>query len=675
MRAVYWKELRELAAVWIILLVWAVIFALDYAGWHSVFDKILSLAMVGGIATGAVQGLLDRYRRNDLFLAHRPLSSLRLQLARTLAGVTAWLVPALVFLLVFRLDAPPPFASRQGRIIEPYLLGWSESLFLLGVMMVCWALFRLIVGTRRLPAVLVLVFLLPVVTFAVVLRTSTLPAAFGVSLAIALVCTTATVLGLANARRSALRAACLLLLGGVVLFEGLGFLRFLATGLVQDTYPWLSVTVDGEIWFRNKPSRRQRIAGTSYMRLFGSYYRVGRGGDASVGPVFPGVRLPHPARAPWEERRHYEWTWHRSLERVLNNLEERRRQANLAPVAWEYEDGRFLCRERGARDVLAGFGPDGYLLGPQSEVGARFPKPRQVLYWPGSVYHFVADRHLVRLVIPDMDRIPGKSRDPIRVAISTISLETPAKNAWPEDLGEAQLVVTNDEMLWVARAGDILVRVAWSPDEENLRGWSALAKDMKKKKYYLPGPVSALAIFSDVQPVHPARCTARVRVFRPDHPMLRRDIEVRPESTAEYAAATLRGTVALPLPFPVALASFFSAQPRTWDDLYSWSVRDPLFAGGTSIGWLLVSLVLACACAWWARKQARMRCATEQAVRFWMVAVFLLGPLGLVWMRFIVGGEAIEPVGGARRAVDLDASPATAEPWPEPLPTGTEVNA
>jgi len=674
MKAIYWKELRELAAVWIILLVSAVIFSLNYAGWHAVLDKILSLATLGGVVTGAVHGLLDRYRRNDLFLAHRPLSPLRLQLARTLAGVTTWLVPALVFLLVFRVAAPAAVETRFGRLIEPYLLSWSESLLLLGAMAASWALFRLIVGTRRLPAVLTLVFVLPVVTFAVVLRTSTLPAAFGVSLAIALVCTTTTVLGLANARRSALRAACLLLLGGVVLFESLGFLRLVATGLAMDTYPWISVTADGAILFRGHPSSYPGTTGTRHVGPITYYYRVDRQYHG-VWRAFPIGRPVHLARAPWKERRHYEWPWYRAMERALNVHEGRRRQADRAPVVWTYEDGRFVCRERGSLPVLAGFGPDGFVSGPRLEEGLRFQKPRHVLYWDLGVYHYVAERHLVRLVFPDMDRIPRDSRDPVRVAISTKSLATPPSLVWPENLADARLIPTNDQLLWVVRAGDVLFRVAWSPEEEDLRGWSALAKPTKKPAYWSVGPVSALVVFSDLQPIHPARGTARVRVFRRDHPMLQKDIEIRPESAAEHAAATLRGSVTLPLPFPVAMASFFSAPPRTWDELYSWSVRDPLFAGGTSIGWLLLSLVLACACAWFARKQARMRCATERAVRFWTAAVFLLGPLGLVWMRLVLGRESIERIGGARRAVDLEASPATSEPWPEPLPTGTEVHA
>ena len=62
-------------------------------------------------------------------------------------------------------------------------------------------------------------------------------------------------------------------------------------------------------------------------------------------------------------------------------------------------------------------------------------------------------------------------------------------------------------------------------------------------------------------------------------------------------------------------------------------------------------------------------------MRFWTVAGVVLGPMGLVWMWFVVGRVRVEPVGAGRRAVNLEQSPAVAEPWPEPLPTGTEVHA
>jgi hypothetical protein len=53
--------------------------------------------------------------------------------------------------------------------------------------------------------------------------------------------------------------------------------------------------------------------------------------------------------------------------------------------------------------------------------------------------------------------------------------------------------------------------------------------------------------------------------------------------------------------------------------------------------------------------------------------VFVLGPLGLLWMRLVLPRVRVETVGGARRAMNLDASPSTTEPWPAPVSTGIEV--
>ncbi|MHC4161802.1 MAG: hypothetical protein ACYSUM_06695 [Planctomycetota bacterium] len=666
MKAVYWKELRELAAVWIILLVWAVIFAFDYGGWHSVLGRVLSLAIIGGIVTGAVQGLLDRWRRNDLFLAHRPLSPLRLQLARTLAGVTAWLAPALVFLLLFRVAAPSPFEGPFGRIVEPYLPNWTESLFLLGAMAASWALFRLIVGTRRLPAVLGLALVLPATLLAFWMRTSTLAAALGVSLVVALLCTTTTVLGLAGARRSILRAASLLLLGAIVLFECLGMLRWVTTDLALDTYPPIMVTGEGDVLFRNHAQPRPTLVHPVYR----TYVRAG--------PVFGSAHTP-----PWEKRMSRGWSWHYSVLRTLNDLEEGRRQVGFAPIVWRYEEGRFLCRHGSKHhEVLAGFGPGGYVVGPKAQESEPFEDPAQVLRWGADVFQWVTEQRLIVVDPPPVDHVARDSLEPVRVEISTRSLAESPRNAWPERLGDARFVVIGGRMLWVDRTGDVLFRVEWSPDMERHRGAVSLREFEKKSagpaqhtEYLVPGPVVGWAVSSDVEPVHPIRCTVRIRVFRPDRPVLVEDIEVRPERASEHAAALLRGAVTLPLPVPIAIVSYLSGQTRTWEDLHTWTVRDPVFAGGTSTGWLLMSLALACVCAWWARKQTRMRCATEPAVRFWIAAAFLLGPLGLVWMYLVVGRETIERVGGAHRAVDLEASPATAEPWPEPRPTGTEVHA
>ena len=72
---------------------------------------------------------------------------------------------------------------------------------------------------------------------------------------------------------------------------------------------------------------------------------------------------------------------------------------------------------------------------------------------------------------------------------------------------------------------------------------------------------------------------------------------------------------------------------------------------------------------------SRLRCPTRAAQHFWTVVALVLGPLGLVWMRVVVGKTYIAEVGAGERAVNLEETPSNTTPWPEPHATGTEVMA
>jgi hypothetical protein len=93
-----------------------------------------------------------------------------------------------------------------------------------------------------------------------------------------------------------------------------------------------------------------------------------------------------------------------------------------------------------------------------------------------------------------------------------------------------------------------------------------------------------------------------------------------------------------------------------------WS--DPLFGGGANRGWLLATFAVTLASAFLAWRFARLRAPHRKG--WWLCAVLLLGPTGLVWMWIVTPRCAIED----GRAVNLD-SPA----WPEPARKGTEVFA
>ena len=143
----------------------------------------------------------------------------------------------------------------------------------------------------------------------------------------------------------------------------------------------------------------------------------------------------------------------------------------------------------------------------------------------------------------------------------------------------------------------------------------------------------------------------------------------------ERAWATFLGAIPLALPLPINVAAFLSPPVASWGELQRRWWRDPFLAGRRYGGVLVSSLCVALLCAWLARRQARVRCATVRAVRFWTAAAFLLGPLGLAWMRLVVPWTPVEPVDGGRRAVHLERAPASDAPWPEPARTPLEVHA
>ena len=95
-------------------------------------------------------------------------------------------------------------------------------------------------------------------------------------------------------------------------------------------------------------------------------------------------------------------------------------------------------------------------------------------------------------------------------------------------------------------------------------------------------------------------------------------------------------------------------------------VRDPIFAGGEALGWLALSLLASLPGAVRAHRHASRRCVSSLAVRSWAIAVFLLGPVGAIWMRLSIPWVAVEN----GRAVNLET-----HEWPEPARKGTEVFA
>jgi hypothetical protein len=243
-------------------------------------------------------------------------------------------------------------------------------------------------------------------------------------------------------------------------------------------------------------------------------------------------------------------------------------------------------------------------------------------------------------------------------------------------------VEVGDERLLVASSGAILGRSAVATDEVVVRTDGATL-------ITLGGADEVAAVGGRLLP----RALERVRVVLmtlpkpvdPTHVRLRwrfpqvsgeervAEISLVPVTALEKLLAGLALLPDLARPLPLSVASMAGAPPDTWEELNAWWWRTPALAAGKRPGLFALSLLVAAACAVRARRSARLRCRTPLAVRAWIVAVLLLGPLGLVWMRLCLPRTRIEAVAGGRRAAHLDTAPAGTAPWPAPAPLGIEV--
>jgi len=88
MRAVWWREQRELLVPALAVCVAMALLGAEFARDGIREDGLAILGLIGG-GFGLFQGLLDRARKADGFLLHRPLSVLRVHVARSFAGFAA----------------------------------------------------------------------------------------------------------------------------------------------------------------------------------------------------------------------------------------------------------------------------------------------------------------------------------------------------------------------------------------------------------------------------------------------------------------------------------------------------------------------------------------------------------------------------------------------------------
>jgi hypothetical protein len=164
--------------------------------------------------------------------------------------------------------------------------------------------------------------------------------------------------------------------------------------------------------------------------------------------------------------------------------------------------------------------------------------------------------------------------------------------------------------------------------------------------------------------VRPDRVPIRMLLLQPDKPVISRTVILEPVTRAQKRAESVLWTVASLRPALFNLVASALPEPTDPSTLRgNWWI-DPYLAGGANGSALLAGIGLAVLSAWFAFRSVRVRLERRAFQVFWIAAVFLLGPLGLLWMRLSVPWHAIEN----GRAVNLGE-------WPEPERNGTEVFA
>jgi hypothetical protein len=223
MRAVWWRETRELlvaaTAVWAALVLIGAL--LPSTGLP--YFLMVEVAALGGVI-GLSQGLLDRRRRIDGFLLHRPIGGLALHVARSLSGITILLVGAFIAALSGLIDVRLAEARAErtrdilARVGRPWFepqRDWGASrtylgsvvldvwgaLFALVLLLGGWAVVRYATSRRRLPVAMFAIGALPIAGWSLVARCSTIPFAVVAASAFVLVVTSLSVLDLAGDRR------------------------------------------------------------------------------------------------------------------------------------------------------------------------------------------------------------------------------------------------------------------------------------------------------------------------------------------------------------------------------------------------------------------------------------------------------------------------------------------
>ncbi len=619
MRAIFWKEFKELSLVGLPLTVLAV-----PTGWAigvlRIGDELLVALLVGAAVLGIVQGLLDRMRIGDTFLYHRPVARHRIALARTLAGALHVVIAATVLLLALRVHAIPLVSDPTWRYFaEPTVLTAGQIFLSVVAALAIWAAVRLGFSFRRISHILAYFFGYGILVWPFLGQEHAGPAVvFAVLMAVLCI---APLLARVRLRRVALCAiAAWIVLGLTALGRG-------GTGaLLLEAYPSLGVDPEGGLaFFRDKgygatfdPARHPSASSVSRNSLLLLARPSSRWIREPVGPtIFDRIDRMDRVRHGFGVRHPSSRTW-----------------ADL-PARWSWADD-----DGGRRSIVAPDGGRSWKVGRDARgIG------RGVIHDPEAQRLLVIDASPVAAADPVhlIDLPPGEPR-----FFQVVSQRGPDGELHWGVVGVGALIRAYD-----LHTGEIVLDAAWDFSEQPLRHVSVAVRSRPPQ----------LVLATRLARADATDIVFRVRTIEPDSVKVR-DVVLKPTGVLENMIAFAAGGIAVLRPLPLNLGAYYSDVPAPGRAYYDpW--RDLWFRGHKRAAWLLINLLVGVACARLAWSQARLRLA--RGARLWALLAFVLGPIGLIWMRIWVPKLYIERVAGVRRAVNLDA------PWPEPVATGTEV--
>lgn len=210
MRAIWWREVRELSLVGLGMIVALVALGYEWALYDQRANEVVLFGVVGA-GLGFFHGLLDRRRRSDGFFVHRPMSAGALHGARTLAGLTLLGLGMAAFLGGSALERarktssglpnwfefmPPDLGDRvYGSPVDAGRVGVFFALLVAG-----WSSARYGASRRGWRIALPVLAIVTLESWSFVARTTSPPAAVAVAVAIAVGFAVLTHLDLVGAR-------------------------------------------------------------------------------------------------------------------------------------------------------------------------------------------------------------------------------------------------------------------------------------------------------------------------------------------------------------------------------------------------------------------------------------------------------------------------------------------